>query len=349
MNVKPAAVEALLNRLDPRLGVLLFYGTDQGLITERVRRTLRAVVDDPNDPFRVTDADAEALASAPGRINEEAQTPSLLGGRRVVRVRQADGLEPRLAASLQKDLEALLKAPAIEALVLIEAADLKATAPLRRMCERADNAAALPCYRDERNLADAVRSDLRAAGLTVEPAALRYIETHLGADRELTRRELEKLALYMASADPPTVRLADVEAVIGDGTALEIDAFVWATLAGRFPAAKRALARLLAEKTAPVTLTRILGGTLNRLLPLALRVETGTPAAAAVDAARPPVFWKQKPAWAQALGQWKAPALMRAIAATAATERRLKQTGMPDALVLERLVLEVCGMIKTRN
>ena len=48
---------------------------------------------------------------------------------------------------------------------MIEAGDLRRNAPLRALCERAKNAAALPCYADtERDLARLVDSEMRAAG-----------------------------------------------------------------------------------------------------------------------------------------------------------------------------------------
>ncbi|MCB1885112.1 MAG: DNA polymerase III subunit delta [Geminicoccaceae bacterium] len=350
MNVKGGAVDAFLARPDPKVAVFLLHGPDQGAITGRVAAFVARVAD-AGDPFAVTDVDAEAFALRPGRLIEEAQTASLLGGRRVVRVRQADKLDGPLREQFAEEVRRLLALPDILALVLVEAGDLKAASALRRMCEKADNAAALPCYREEQGqgLADTIRAELRASGLGVEPDALRLLESSLGGDRGVTKAELRKLALYMAGADTPTVRLEDVRAVVGDSAALDLDAFAWAALGGEFGHARRLLRRLLDEKNSPVALVRVLNALLQRLLPLALKVEAGTSPRAVVEAARPPVFWKLKGPMTKALETWKPPRLVDAVAASAAAERDLKRTGPPDALVLERLLLDVCGMADPRR
>ena len=47
------------------------------------------MVPDLTDPFRVTDLDEQTLDSDPARLFDEAAAMSMLGGRRVVRVRGA--------------------------------------------------------------------------------------------------------------------------------------------------------------------------------------------------------------------------------------------------------------------
>ena len=349
MNVKGAVVDGFLARPDPNVAVFLLYGPDQGAITERVAAFVTRVAD-ASDPFAITDTDAEALTLQPGRLVEEAQTASLMGGRRVVRVRQADSLDGPLRERFAEEVRRLLALPDILALVLVEGGDMKPASALRRLCEKADNAAALPCYREEQGLADTIRAELRRFGLGIAPDALRLLEGSLGGDRGVTRTELQKLALYMASADTPTVQLEDVRAVIGDGgSTLDLDAFAWAALAGEFARARRHLRQLLDEKNSPVALARILNTLLQRLLPLALKIETGIVPRVAVESARPPVFWKAKGPMTKALETWKPHRLVHAIASTAAAERDLKRTGPPDVLVLERLLLDLCGMDDARR
>ena len=65
-----------------------------------------------------------------------------------------------------------------------------------------------------RDLGDVVRDALRAEGLSIAPDALDDAVSRLGSDRGVTRRELEKLALYMHGQKQVT--LEDVRAVMGD-------------------------------------------------------------------------------------------------------------------------------------
>jgi DNA polymerase-3 subunit delta len=49
--VKAADVEAFIARPDPSRPVVLVFGPDAGLVSERVNALVKASVDDANDPF----------------------------------------------------------------------------------------------------------------------------------------------------------------------------------------------------------------------------------------------------------------------------------------------------------
>ncbi|MCB2056025.1 MAG: DNA polymerase III subunit delta [Geminicoccaceae bacterium] len=336
MKVKAADADRFLARLDAAIAALLFHGPDQGLAGERVRRVMQRVAGDLEDPFKIADLDAESLRQAPERLFEEVQALSLTGGRRVVRIRRAADAQAGLFADL-------LALPRIEALVLVEAGDLPARSPLRKTFENARTAAAaVPCYRDEaRDLGAAIDDTLSAAGLGIEPAARAHLLAHLGSDREVTRRELEKLVLYMQGAEPARVSVEDADAVIGDSSALDLDDLVWAVLTGEGGRAETILDRLLTEGRPPVSLVRTLSATVMRLIPMSLQVAQGTSARQVIDDARPPVFFRTKPAMRRTLERWDAASLGRALAELSRAERLCKSTGMPERLILQRLVLDL--------
>src|SRR5207253_681439 len=69
-------------------------------------------------------------------------------------------------------VEALMPAPAPNCRIVIEAGDLKRNAPLRAVCERAKNAAVLPCYQDaEKDLIRLIDQEMGEAGLAISPEA----------------------------------------------------------------------------------------------------------------------------------------------------------------------------------
>ena len=93
--------------------------------------------------------------------------------------------------------ESFLDDPPGDALVVVEGGDLAKGGALRKVFEEDDHAAAIACYADNaRNLEDVVQGALRAEGLSIAPDALADAVSRLGSDRGVTRRELEKLALY---------------------------------------------------------------------------------------------------------------------------------------------------------
>ena len=188
--LKTADIEKFLTRPDPARLVVLVYGPDAGLVSERVNALIKASVDDVSDPFSLVRLEAEDLSANPARLVEEAQTIPLFGGRRAVWAKAG-------SRNIAPSVEAVLALPSSECRVVIEAGDLRRNAPLRVVCERAKNAAALPCYADtERDLARLIDSEMREAELTLKPDARAMLIPLLGGDRAASRNELRKLALY---------------------------------------------------------------------------------------------------------------------------------------------------------
>ena len=223
--LRASDVDAFLARPDPARPVVLVFGPDAGLVSERVNALIKASVDDVNDPFSLVRLEAEELSANPARLVEEAQTIPLFGGRRAVWAKAG-------SRNIAPAVEAVLALPTSECRVVIEAGDLRRNAPLRVVCERAKNAAALPCYADtERDLARLIDTEMRAAELVLKPDARAMLIPLLGGDRAASRNELRKLALYARGRGE--IDVDDVTAVVSDASALALDDLVDTAFAGR--------------------------------------------------------------------------------------------------------------------
>src|SRR5215472_15777823 len=178
--LKTADIDAFIARPDPTRRVVLVFGPDAGLVAERARAIIAASVDDPNDPFALARLEGEELTAEPSRLTDEALTMPLFGGRRAIWVKAASR---NVAPAVEALLENKLFAAAAQSRVVIEAGDLRRNAPLRALCERAKNAAALPCYPDtERDLARLIDIEMREAQLTLKPEARAMLIPLLGGD-----------------------------------------------------------------------------------------------------------------------------------------------------------------------
>jgi DNA polymerase III subunit delta len=342
MKLGGAQVERFLARPDPARPVALVYGPDEGLVRERVERLIRAVLDDPRDPFRSSELTVDQVRSEPARLADEARSLCLLGGRRVVRLRQASD---QASAACR----ALLALPGIDALVVVDAGELAAGSSLRRLVEAAPNAVAIACYRDEgRDLAAFVDGELAARGLSLDPDARAHVLDHVGADRGVTRSELDKLALYLGdgAAGPGGARratLEDVAAVLGDSAALGLDDLVHAAALGETAALERCLERLLGEGEQPVRLVRALANHFARLHRLAAMVERGERPEQVIERARPPIHFRRKSSVSSELRLWSAARAARALARLLEAEIACKTTGWPARVICQEALFAVCA------
>jgi DNA polymerase III subunit delta len=319
-----ARVEAFLRTPDPEARAVLLYGPDAGLVRERAETLARSVCPDLRDPFRVADLAATTLATDPARLADEAAQISLMGGRRVIRVREAgDALAPLFGRFLADAI-----GPASDALVVVEAGDLPGRSALRRVFDDCRVGAAIGCYADgARDLAAMIRDACVAHRIRLSRDASDFLVEHLGGDRLLTRSELEKLTLY--AGDGGQVELDDARAVIADSALLSLDDAIFAAAEGDAPALDRALARVFQEGGAAVSVVRALLRHLQRLHLLAARVASGASSEEAIRAARPPIFFKQQDSWRRQLQRWNEARLRRALDRVAEAEFRMKLTGLP--------------------
>src|SRR5580765_1371742 len=111
--LKSSEIESFVARPDPARAVVLVFGPDAGLVSERVDAVLRASVDDANDPFSLVRLDGDAIASDPARLVDEATTIPLFGGRRAIRIRVG-------GRNIVPAVEGVLGAPLKDCRVVIE-------------------------------------------------------------------------------------------------------------------------------------------------------------------------------------------------------------------------------------
>jgi len=342
VKIEPRQVEAFLKKPDPKIRGVVVYGNDDGLIAERAVALARTVCDDLKDPFRVVDIAGDALKNDPARLADEFGAMSLMGGRRVIRVRPAG--EEAAAA-----LENLAAASAGDALIVIEGGNLTPRSGLRALAETEDCLAALPCYMDnEAALEGLVESAARARGLGVDPDALDWIVERLGGDRGQSRSEVDKLLLYKEGDGSKTIARGDAIAVLGDTAAIGIDDVIAATFDGELVALDRALDRVFAEGGNPVQLVRALQRHADQLHLVAGHAAKGGSLEGAMFKARGlPRGGPVRQRFERHLRAWPLRRLSDALQAILKAELECKTTGYPDEAITRRLCLALASSART--
>ncbi|MGY9105858.1 MAG: DNA polymerase III subunit delta [Alphaproteobacteria bacterium] len=341
MIVKPGAAEHYAAHPPETLAAALVFGPDQGLVRERAESLTKSVVPELRDPFRVAEFEEEALSSDPALLWDEAAAISMLGGRRVIRVRNAGNV-------LAKHFERYLEEPPGDALIVVEAGDLAKGASLRRVFEGADNAAALGCYPDSSsNLDDVIRAALKAEGLSIEPQALSDLVSRLGSDRGVTRSELEKLILYVG--DEKTVTIDHIRATMGNESDLRMDECCDAAGAGNFKALDTALARLWMSGTSPVAVLRLALGHFQRLALVRGEYDNGGDMQSSMRKLRPPIHFRRANSFKAQISNWSEAKLEDAQSLLYEAEALTKTTGVPAEAACGRALFSVAALARSRR
>lgn len=323
------------------MAAVLIYGPDDGLVRERATQLVDAVLGGERDPFRFTELMASELDADPARLRDEAASLSLTGGRRLVLVRGAGD-------ALADDIAALLEDGACEALVVCEAGNLPASSRLRKAFEGAGQAAAVPCYADAaRDVARIVESAVHAAGLEIDRAAVAYLADWLGADRGLTRQEVEKLILFKGKGGGP-ISEAEARACVGDGTGMALEDLVYAAADGDSALLDGRLARSFREGNDAVVVLRKTASHLQRLQLALAAMDSGASTGDAMGRLRPPVFFQRKAAFTRQIRSWTSAKVMGALDIITEAELQCKSTGLPAQAICGRALMRVASAARAR-
>jgi DNA polymerase III subunit delta len=332
--VKAHQAANFLKAPDPRLAAVLFYGPDAGLVAERGQALARAMAAKEMPPGEILRFDDANLEDDPDRLGVELRTMPMFGGRKIVRATAGR----RITAAA---LKPLVEEGALAGFLIVEAGNLRPDDALRSLFEKAPSAAAVACFPDEaHDLEAVVREVLGAAKLAISSEAREVLLSRLGADRALTRGELEKLALYAHGRG--TVEVEDVEAIVGDASELALDKIPLAAASGQ---AERALVdfdRAVASGESPQTIMLALERHFQRLHRIRAQVEQGRALDDVLRQQRPPLHFKQRDAIAAQCRRWTLAKLSRALTAIAGAVKAARNGGPEEALA-QRLVLEVAA------
>lgn len=335
MKVQPRNADAFAKRPGPATRLVLFYGPDSGLVRERGKLAAQSACADLSDPFRVTEMKADQVAGDPARLADEMAAMALTGGRRVVRLRDAD---EKLATSIIGLLKSL---PPGDTLLVVEAGELDARSKLRKAVEDAgEEAAAIACYVEgEDELAATIGRMMVEHGMQIDPEARDWLAGNLVGDRSMARSEIDKLAIYMLGEK--RVTLADVRAVIGDSAALDLDEPAMAAASGDLTEVDRSLRRLFADGTSTVAILRAAQRHFQRLHQAVAHVAHGQTPQQAVKSLRPPVFFKLETPMVAQVRRWTLPLLAQALTRLVEAEADAKRTHMPDETICARTFFQL--------
>lgn len=334
--VKAHQAEAFMKSPPAHLAAALFFGSDPGLVSERSSTLAKALANRENPPGEILRLDDTELDSDPGRLESELQIRPMFASRRIVRAIAGR----RISAQL---LKPLLGAQPLEGLLIVEAGNLKTDDALRALFETLDTCFAVACYPDSAADIDSLISDILSSfSLSVDADARALLQRRLGADRALSRAEIEKLALYCQGR--PTVTLEDVENVVGDAADLALERIAEAAAEGRTQMAITDFGRALASGESSQAVIAMLQRYFLKLHKVRSDVDAGQRLDDALKSLRPPIFFKQRDAFSRQVRNWHRPQLDQALRRIADAAKAARLSPRLEDVYAERLLLALASM-----
>ena len=338
MKIAPRDIERFVKNPDQKFHAILLYGPDEGLVCDRARNIGKTIAEDLADPFNVVDLTTDILSEDPARLSDEMGAMSMMGGRRLIRLRNTS---EKATGAIESALNGNTNPDNI---LVIEAGDLKPSSKLRKLCEKLDNAAAIPCYvDDQQNLGRIIADAFTQENVQIDREALQALSSNLVGDRGVALQMVNKIITYIGE-EKPMVTLETVQICTEDSSILYLDDLARAVASGDIANSSTLLERLLQEGFNAITILRSLENYFKRIAFVRAGIDAGGSLDACMKKLRPPVFFKVQKEFTSHVHIWPTQALKTVMQQLLDTEAECKTTGAATNLLCDRLVFRIAHM-----
>jgi len=299
------------------------------LVEERLRALKEAVGADPLSEVTL------GVADSPADMIAALETPSLLGGQRVVVVEGVDSLTGDQAEAL----ESYLRSPAAHSILILTS---HGRTRLAATVQQVGEVMAFEAPRGRRLVAW-IRQRARGRGLRLDDRAGWALVDSVGGELRDLDAAVDQLS--SAAAGLPSIGAADVRRSFPRLADERIYAFTDAVGDRRLAAAMEALRRLLQQGDEPLVVFGALAGHIRRMVVARSAAEGG--ADSVRDALGVP-GWRAERLLRQARS-YREEELIAALSALAGADVDIKSGDAPPEVALERAVVTIVGLPEARR
>jgi DNA polymerase-3 subunit delta len=270
MKILPAQIDNYIVRIaQEKLAGCLIYGPEASLTNYRFDLIAKKISPDLADPFLVSNLSKERLSQDKAILADEFFSFSMLGGRKLIMVRDADIAAGAALKILFEDRDFAKKS---DNFILIQAGDLDKGSALRKACEDSPYFSAIACYEDdERAIKKFIETELVKKNLKASSQVLDLLLEKFGKNRQIILSELERISVFLGEEKNLNIEL--VEKLTASESEISANEFVMSFAAQNFAAALIQAEKLFRNDFEPITLIRFLINYLQKLYQARLAIE----------------------------------------------------------------------------
>lgn len=314
---------------------ILVYGTDSGLIRERIVALLSVNV---ISEFSLSVINFNHIRSDQNKFEQECRSIPFGGGRKIIHLINMPITLPKFIEEIFENIHDIL--------IIIEASELPPSSSLRKYFENAKNNAIIACYNDSMNdVIKLINQFFSDKSYTISQEALSYLAENLLGDRLLIRNELDKLVNYLG--DQKNCELIDAQKICGDIFEQDINDFINHMCDSEKLKMLEILRRIVKNNIPIINLIRSSIKYLIQLYHLhVLMAQHNHTVNIAVKQLKPPIFFKQLPFVYRHIRKWNIMNIKKALDQLAILESNIKGSISYTQLKAEKKFLQISDIIK---
>lgn len=335
MIYKQPQIEKFFKKPEDNIKVFLVYGSNEGLQAEYVKNLIKCISPDVYDPFQVVYLNCSDVLADVGALFSEYSSQSLMGGRRVIVIKDADN-------NLTKHIKTLLETPGSDTLVVISSGSMNKKSSLVVLAEGREDMAVIACYEDrDEDVFTTVRSMLSENGFTINNEALQLLCSRLSNDRKTNLGEIEKLITYMG--DKKVIGSDEVRNIISDASASSSDDVCYFAASGNTDKAQKAFQKMINEGNEPISIVRNLSYHFNKILTVLSYIEKGETVDRAVMKLVPRIIFFRETNFKRQVNVWNKTNTLSALELLYKCERDCKTTNMPVEEIVSYTIMQIAS------
>ena len=343
MKVHNSQINDFINKVNSNYGAILVYGTDYGLICEKVNDLVKSYFKNINSndvSHNVVEINSQELIKEPRLLVEESQSISLLSSKKIIKINN-------VTDSIKKVISSYLEKPGEDCLVLLQGNSFSPSSAIRKFFEDHDTAKIIACYSDDsQNIEIMITNMLKKENISIDIDAKKALIERLGLDRLVTKTEIEKAILF--AGEGGNLNYKDTISFVGDQTLINLEKLSDTTFLGDLKSTFSILLRLEKDNTSSVEIIRVLLRQLHNLLRIKISTMSGLNLETVINSFRPPIYFKRKPNIYKQNKSWSSKKINRALSMLYKTEIECKKSGAIQKTLVRQVILGLC-LLASKN
>lgn len=334
MKISPSQIESYINRIaQEKIAGCLLFGPEAALVNYRFNLIAKKITPNLADPFLVTNISKEKLTEDKAILGDEFFSYSMLGGRKLILIRDSD---VAAGAALKMLFSDAYYAKKSDNFILIQGGDLDKSSALRKICEENPHFAAIACYEDNDSVIKKfIVDELAKNKVKFNVDVTNFLFEKFGKNRQIILSELEKILIFLG--DEKNLNVDLIEKLTASEAEISANEFVDNFVTQKFDLASLSAEKLFREGFEAVTLLRFLSNYLQKIYQARVEIDiNGASFDEAIQNQR--LFFKAEAVFRVALKKLSKDFLIKNLANLQILEIKMKNGLMPPKLILSEFV-----------